>query len=92
MQIFLLIMQLLPMVLSVVKGVEETVDGAKKGSVKKETALGLLNSGLDIATKVGGVRTHDADAVRPHLSELVDGTVGILNSTGVFKRDTDTQS
>lgn len=85
MSTFLLIMQFLPVALQIVQQVEGIVQGAKQGSVKKDLAVGLVKSGLDVAVKAGGLKSADAEIIKGYTPDLVDTTVSVLNTAGVLK-------
>lgn len=92
MSTFLLIVQMLPMVLQIVKAIEELIAGAKQGTVKKQAAVALITESLAVAVKSGGMKASDAEKAAVHAPAVVDVAVGVLNTIGVFKHEPAIQS
>jgi hypothetical protein len=81
MNIFLVILQAIPAILSLILKVEQVYGEAKKGEVKKETVMNGVNVALETAYACGAPMTiAEKDAVKQGLSSVVDGTVGIFNA------------
>jgi 2-keto-3-deoxy-L-rhamnonate aldolase RhmA len=76
---------LMPLILQGVQFAEKFF-GKSTGDDKKEAATDLINAGVDVATKKGLIKTDDLAQVKQGIDGLIDGTVHILNTTGVFKK------
>jgi hypothetical protein len=76
-----------PSIISMVKGIESVVEGAKKGEVKKKIVLNTLEKGFDAAEEIHpGI----SDIKAPVLSaadKLIDATVTVFNTFGIFKKE-----
>ena len=71
-QIVLALVQLAPSIVKLVMDVEGIITGAKTGSAKKSVVMQTVASA--------------PNEVQGAVSNLVDKTVEVLNSTGVFKK------
>ena len=65
---------------SVIQGVEALM-GAKSGAQKKDAALGIVSSAINVTDAVQNKTVIDAAAFTAGLSQVVDGVVACLNAS-----------
>ena len=83
MNIFLLVLQAIPVVLELIKTAESLFSGKGQGAVKKETVMHGISSALDVAVKAGvKISPEEKTAISSGLAEAVDGTVALFNRAG----------
>lgn len=78
------LLSLAPIVIDIVMKVEQLVAGAKKGQVKKQVALSILESTIDAADKVKPGAGDVKEQILLSADKLIDGTVYALNAAGVL--------
>jgi hypothetical protein len=78
-----IVLKYMPVVISAVKSVEDTVGSEVPGTAKKQIVLDVIS-----AAAKAGETIPDADVAA--ISMLVDIVVGSLNATGVFKKSAPT--
>lgn len=65
----------------------ETLAGEKTGTTKKQAALGIIGSAVEVAGAVEGVDVAAADgALQSAISTGIDATVSLFNALGIFKK------
>ena len=65
---------------SVIQGVEALM-GAKTGAQKKDAALGIVSSAINVTDAVTNKTVVDGNAFTAGLSQVVDGVVACLNAS-----------
>jgi hypothetical protein len=65
---------------SVIQGVEALM-GAKSGAQKKDAALGIVSSAINVTDAVANKTVFDGAAFTAGLSQIVDGVVACLNAS-----------
>ena len=65
---------------SVVQGVEALI-GAKSGAQKKDAALNIVSSAINVTDAVANKTVLDGAAFTAGLSQVVDGIVACLNAS-----------
>ena len=65
---------------SVIQGVEALM-GAKTGAQKKDAALGIVSSAINVTDAVQNKAVIDGTAFTAGLSQIVDGVVACLNAS-----------
>jgi len=65
---------------SVVQGVE-SLSGAQTGAQKKDAALSIVGSAINLADAVGNKQIADADGFQSGLGKVIDGVVACLNAS-----------
>lgn len=79
-EIFKLVVQLLPLLIEAIKAVEAAMPGKGQGEIK----LGLIRSALEASYHAAGqIEFNDIWSV---LAKMIDGIVKLFNSTGVFSK------
>jgi hypothetical protein len=74
------LLQGIMLVPGVIQGVEGLA-GAQTGAQKKNAALSIVGSAINIADAVGNTQIADADKFQGGLSKVIDGFVDCLNSS-----------
>lgn len=83
MNIFLLVLQAIPVVLELIKTAEGLFGGKGQGEVKKETVMHGISGALDVAERAGArISPQERVAITEGLSQTVDGTVALFNRAG----------
>lgn len=77
-----LVQQLFPMVIAIVKQVEEAFPEGGQGAVK----LAMVRSALETAFRSYTEAQVTFDKLWPTLKIMIDGAVAIYNATGKFKK------
>ena len=85
MNVFEIIVKIIPVVLQVVPLVERLFKDST-GAEKKEIAIELIKPAVRAAEAATGKELVDEDELSRAADKAVDGVVGILNTTGVFKK------
>ena len=65
---------------SVIQGVEALM-GAKTGAQKKDAALGIVSSAINVTDAVTNKTVVDGNAFTAGLGQVVDGVVACLNAS-----------
>ncbi len=65
---------------SVIQGVEALM-GAKTGAQKKDAALGIVSSAINVTDAVTNKTVIDGNAFATGLGQVVDGVVACLNAS-----------
>lgn len=89
--ILTLVVSAAPLLISLIKMVEELIQGAGEGAVKKDTVLAGMATLWASATTAGiGEKVFSIpwDSVKGIIGILIDVVVTILNAIGVFKKGT----
>lgn len=86
MNVFEVIVKVLPIALQVVPLIERMF-GDKPGSEKREAAIDLIKPTVRAIESATGKELVDEEELANAAGCAVDGVVGVLNSTGVFKKD-----
>lgn len=81
-QLIRLILTIFPLLIDVVKSIENAIPDSGKGKEKLEAVKVVLESTFKSATDVVG----SFEQVWPALSSAVSGIVAMLNAAGVFKK------
>jgi len=68
------------MVPGVIQGVEG-LSGAQTGAQKKDAALSIVGSAINLADAVGNKQIADAGAFQGGLGKVIDGVVDCLNAS-----------
>ncbi len=76
-KLFLRGIALLP---SLIQGVE-AIFGAKNGDQKKQAALEIVSSAINLTDAIAGKTIADADAFSSGLEQVIDGVVACLNAS-----------
>lgn len=76
-KLFLRGLALLP---SLIQGIE-SIFGAKTGDQKKEAALEIVSSAINLTDAVAGKKVADADSFSDGLGKIIDGVVQCLNAS-----------
>ena len=79
-EIFKLVVQLLPLLIEAIKSIEATIPGTGRGEMK----LALIRSALESSSEAAGML--DFESIWGVASKLISGIVNIFNSTGVFSK------
>lgn len=85
MSVFDVLTKVIPIALQIVPLVERLFGGAA-GSEKKDIAVALIKPAVQAVETATGKELLDEDALAAAAGNAVDGVVGILNVTGVFKK------
>jgi hypothetical protein len=59
----------------------ENLAGAQTGAQKKDAALSIVGSAINVADAVSNKQIADASAFQDGLGKVVDGIVGIFNAS-----------
>ena len=89
--ILTLVVSAIPVLIALIKMVEEIIQAAGQGEVKKETVLAAMQTFWTSAQSSGiaeKVFTIPYESVKGIISILIDVVVTILNVTGIFKKST----
>jgi hypothetical protein len=78
------LLSLAPIIVEIVIKVEQLVAGAKKGQIKKQVALSILESTIDAADRVRPGAGDMKEQILLSADKLIDGTVYALNAAGVL--------
>lgn len=76
-KLFLRGLALLP---SLIQGIE-SIFGAKSGDQKKQAALEIVSSAINLTDAVSGKHVVDADSFSSGLGKVIDGVVECLNAS-----------
>ena len=76
MKIFLIVLQIVPALIALLKSVEEAMPGEGRGEQKLALVRGILEMSYD-----------KLDEVWPTLKGIIDFVVAQFNTWGVFKKD-----
>ena len=79
-----LITGLLPLVSSIVQNIE-MIFGRGNGPAKKDAATAAIADIINIAGTVSG-QTINSSEIMEGIGKIIDGTVQVMNATGVFKK------
>jgi len=79
------ILSLIAAALPIVQQLEQLIVGARRGQVKKDSAVKIITGGLDIARQQGAMSDEHAKQIGDVAGQAVDLAVGILNDAGVLK-------
>ncbi|HXB61460.1 MAG TPA: hypothetical protein VNU94_01250 [Acidobacteriaceae bacterium] len=74
------LLQGITMLPNVVQSVE-SLAGAQTGAQKKDAALSIVGSAINIADAVGSKQIADASAFQGGLGKVIDGVVDCLNAS-----------
>lgn len=77
---FRMFLQGITLIPSVVKGVE-SLSGPKTGAQKKDAALAIVGTAINIADGVSNKQIADASKFQDGLSSVIDGVVACLNAS-----------
>lgn len=86
-KILLTILSLSPAVITMIKNIEEIVEGAKKGELKKKVVLNTIETALDTGAEFNPYIGEVKEPVVRAMDKLIDGIVYLFNTFGVFKKD-----
>lgn len=78
------LLTLTPIIIEIVMKVEQLIAGAKKGQVKKQIVLSILENSLDAADKIKPGAGDMKEQIILAADKLIDGAVYALNTAGVL--------
>lgn len=81
---WLQVMMLLPLILQLVRGIEDVIAGAKQGELRKTAVMAALGAVLQAMVSVGSLKADQVGEITSILSAVVDQVVGFLNGLGVL--------
>lgn len=81
-------LSVIPLVPSVIGGVEGIVSEAKSGGTKKQMAVDALKLAAGIADTVAPAEQPLVDAAANVIGTSIDAWVGLFNQLGIFKKKT----
>jgi hypothetical protein len=81
-QMVKLIVSLLPLVIEVIRSVEEAIPGSGKGEQKLAMVRATLEAAYEMANDMDVTFIH----IWPHLQKIITSVVEAFNSAGVFKK------
>lgn len=82
---WLIVLEMLPLVFSLVTAVEGIIKGVKQGQVKKDAVMQALQGVMQMMVRAGVLKDAEAAEALKVLGLVVDQVVAILNGLGVLK-------
>jgi hypothetical protein len=76
------VLELLPMIITAMKGLEEIFPENGSGSLK----LAVIRTTIEKLYTVGKNTTLQFEELWPAIETVIEGTVGLFNKNGVFKK------
>lgn len=85
MSFFLMLMQLIPSIIKIVREIEAAIPAKGKGAEKLDLVLNTVNAAAEGATDVAkAVGSRDLNGA---VTKIVNATVSTMNATGAFKSE-----